>query len=229
MNSYKAFLLSYIRYGDNDAILHCYTEESAYLTFYVKGIYSGRNKKKAYLFPLNEIALITSKSKSNSELLSVSSIESVNKNDLYQDIKANAIIFYIADLLNQILKHENQANTKLYQAISEFLHEVECANMEAHLVLMLKIIKIQGWAPLENDAPYLNPETGTFVHSEVHYLFDKENSAIWKAYLSKEKPYDLTLKREQRRKFLDSLLLYYHFHFVDFRTPKSLEIIQDIF
>ncbi|WP_300673756.1 DNA repair protein RecO [Soonwooa sp.] len=229
MEIYKGFLLSYVRYGDNDAILHCYTEESAYLSFYIRGIYTIKNKKKAYLFPLNEIALSTNKGKFNSELLMTSNIESVSKKDLYQDIKANAIIFFVADLLNQILRHENEAQPKLYDAISEFLSEVELSNMQAHLVLMLKIIKIQGWAPLESEANYLNPETGNFVNSEVHYLFDKENSMIWKAYLHKENPYDLILNRDQRQKFLDSLLVYYHFHFVDFKTPKSLEIIQDIF
>ncbi len=229
MNSYKGFLLSYIRYGDNDAILHCYTEESAYLSFYIRGIYSVKNKKKAYLFPLNELQLSTNKGKFNTELLMASNIESVSKKDLYQDIKANAVIFFVADLLNQILRHENEAHPKLYAVIDEFLQEVELSNMQAHLVLMLKIIKIQGWAPLESEASYLNPETGNFGNSEVHYLFDKENSMIWKAYLNKENPYDLILNREQRQKFLDSLLVYYHFHFVDFKTPKSLEIIQDIF
>lgn len=229
MNNYSGFLLSYIRYGDNDAILHCYTLENAYQSFYIKGIYAGKNKKKAYLFPLNEIAVNTLRAKANKELLTITNIESVSKKDLYQDVKANAIIFFIADLLNQILRNENEANTALYQAIVEFLLEVELSNMDAHLVLMLKIIKIQGWAPLDKDLNYLNPETGTFVQSEVHYLFDNENSSIWKTYLKAEHPYTYKLNREQRKKFLDSLLVYYHFHFVDFKTPKSLEIIQDIF
>lgn len=229
MTTYKAFLLSYIRYGDHDAILHCYTEESAYLSFYVKGIYAAKNKKKAFLFPLNELLITTSKTKSNSELLTISTIESVNKKDLYQNVKANAIIFFASDLLNQILRFENQSNPQLYRTVSSFLDQVEDSNMNSHLILMFKIITIQGWEPLGNDQYYLNPETGNFIGTEVHYLFDKENSTLWKLFLSQNTTENIQLNREQRKKLLDSLLVYYHFHFVDFRTPKSLEIIQDIF
>ena len=32
-----------------------------------------------------------------------------------------------------------------------------------------------------------------------------------------------------RKTFLDSVLVYYHYHITDFKTPNSLEIIQQIF
>ena len=45
----RGILLSYIKYGDNDAILHCFTENAGFQSFFMRGIYSPKNKKKAYL------------------------------------------------------------------------------------------------------------------------------------------------------------------------------------
>jgi DNA repair protein RecO (recombination protein O) len=53
MHNQICFLLSYLKYGDNDAFLHCFSAEEGYQSFFVKGIYSAKNKKKPYLFPLN--------------------------------------------------------------------------------------------------------------------------------------------------------------------------------
>lgn len=228
MTNYCGFLLSYVRYGDNDAILHCFTKEDAYCSFYARGIYSPKNKKKAYLFPLNELAITTVEGQKNT-LQNISKIELAQQKDLYQNVIANTIIFFVSDFLNQILKQENQAQPQIYQAITEFVDAVEEGNMQAHLALMFNIIKIQGWIPLDNDLQYLNPETGTFSHFEVHNLYDKEISQLWKEFIKSENPYNITMTRKHRQLFLDSLLVYYHFHFVDFKTPKSLDIIQEIY
>lgn len=227
MNKYCGFLLSYIRFGDQDAILHCFTQEQGFCSFFAKGIYAPKNKKKAYLFPLNEI-IITSSTLSKGNIISVNKIESAHNKDIYRDVKINAIIFFVADFLNQILKNE-QRQPSLYNTIISFINTIETVNLQAHLVLLFNILKIQGWSPLVSDYPYLDPESGVFAINEKHYLFDKEVSTLWKEMLTANNPYAITLTRQQRQVLLDSLLVYYHFHFVDFKTPKSLDVIQDIF
>ncbi len=228
MDKYCGFLLSYIRYGDQDAILHCFTKEEGFKSFFAKGIYTAKNKKKAYLFPLNEIIITTSAGRSGS-IANVSKIESAQNKDIYTDVKINAIIFFIADFLNQILKQETQTQPKIYDEITGFIKALEHENLQSHLIFLCNILKIQGWAPLVSDKTYLNPESGIFVINETHYIFNKEISELWKLALTTDNPYNIIFNRSQRQAFLDSLLVYYHYHFVDFRTPKSLEVIQDLF
>ncbi|MGV4415315.1 DNA repair protein RecO [Chryseobacterium sp. T1] len=227
MNTYSGFLPSYVRYGDHDAILHCFTREEGFYSFFAKGIYTAKNKKKAYLFPLNEIIITTSNAKSG-KISNVSKIESAHNKDIYLDIKINAIIFFVADFLNQILKNE-QAQQEIYNEISCFIHAIETTNVQAHIIILFNILKIQGWSPLVSSHDYLNPESGVFTINETHYLFNKENSDLWKLVLNQDNPYRIQLTRPQRQALLDTLLVYYHYHFVDFKTPKSLEVIQDIF
>lgn len=227
MNKYSGFLLSYIRYGDQDAILHCFTREEGFYSFFVKGIYTTKNKKKAYLFPLNEIVITINNAKSG-KISNVSKIESAHNRDIYTDVKINSIIFFVADFLNQILRNE-QVQQDIYNEISSFIEALIEGNMQSHLIILFNILKIQGWSPLLSEADFLNPESGVFTINETHYLFNKENSDLWKLVLNQNNPYEIQFTRPQRQALLDTLLVYYHYHFVDFKTPRSLEVIQDIF
>lgn len=227
MTSQDGFLLSYIKYGENDAVLHCFTAEDGFQTYFLKGIYSKKNKKKAFLLPLNKLNFSINTGKS-SEIQTVSKFELIEVNDVYTDIKANTVIFFIADFLNQILRNENQ-NQIIFHTIDEFIFELSQQNYRSHLILLVKILKIQGVSPLLGDGNYLDPETGTFSNLGSHHLFDSENSLLWKLILSSQDPYGIKIPQAMRKTFLDSVLVYYHYHITDFKTPNSLEIIQQIF
>ena len=74
MQTFSGFLLSSIKYGDNDAVVHCFTKEIGFETFFVKGLYAKKNKKKPYLFPLNELFFTVSQSRSGN-MQSIQKIE----------------------------------------------------------------------------------------------------------------------------------------------------------
>lgn len=227
MNSQNGFLLSIIKYGENDAVLHCFTEEDGFQTYFLKGVYSKRNKKKALLQPLNKLSFSINPAKGNG-IPSVSRVELLKTNDTFTDIKASTVLFFISDFLNQVLKHENK-NLNIFFTIDEFLNELMNKNYQCHLLFMISILKIQGVAPLVNDGVFLDPETGTFSAVEAHQLFGQEISSLWKTVLTSENIYSAKIHSALRKDFLDSLLVYYHYHIAGFKMPASLEVIQQIF
>lgn len=227
MNSQNGFLLSFIKYGENDAVLHCFTEEEGFQSYFLKGIYAKRNKKKALLQPLSQLNFSVNPSRGNG-IPSVSKFELVKNNDIYTDIKANTVIFFISDFLSHILKYENK-NILIYSGIDDFVSELINKNYQAHLLFLLAILKIQGVAPLLSEGKFLDPETGTFSPGICHQLFNEEISTLWKEALCAEDFYTTKIHSSLRKDFLDSLLVYYHYHISDFKTPASLEIIQQIF
>jgi DNA repair protein RecO (recombination protein O) len=227
MNSQRAFLLSFIKYGENDAVLHCFTEEDGFQTYFLKGIYSKRNKKKALLQPLNQLNISINMGK-NSGIQSISKFELVKNNDINTDIKVNTVVFFVSDFLNQILRNDAK-NPVLFFSIEEFIDELSQQNYQSHLIFLIKILKIQGVAPLVNEHDYLDPETGIFSHVQVHQLFNHEISIIWKSIMSSQNPYEIKINSSLRKDFLDSALVYYHYHITDFKIPTSLEVIQQIF
>jgi DNA repair protein RecO (recombination protein O) len=227
MNSQNGFLLSFIKYGENDAILHCFTEEEGFQTYFLKGIYTKKNKKKAFLLPLNKLNFSIRIGKTGS-MQTISNLEILNLHDVYTDIKANTVVFFISDFLNQILKNENK-NPVFFYVIDEFIDQLNDKNYQSHLIFLIKILKLQGVAPLLGEGNFLDPETGTFAPFSTHLLFDEEISLLWKKVISSSDPYEIKIHSSKRKSFLDSILVYYHYHISDFKTPNSLEIIQQIF
>lgn len=227
MNSQNGFLLSYIKYGENDAVLHCFTEEDGFQSYFLKGIYTKKNKKKALLLPLSHLSFSLLPVKGNG-IQTISKFEMVKSNDIYTDIKCSTVVFFISDFLNQNLRHENK-NQSIFFSINEFIDELENRNYQSHYIFLIKILKIQGVAPLLNPGNFLDPETGTFSVEPMHQLFGEAISAVWKMILSSTDPYRIKIPSAYRKDFLDSLLVYYHYHITDFQTPLSLEIIQQIF
>jgi len=227
MNAQSGFLLSFLKYGENDAVLHCYTEEDGFQSYFLKGIYSKKNKKKAFLLPLNQLIFFVHSGKS-SGMQSVSRFEMMKIHDLYTNIRANTVVFFIADFLNQILRNENK-NAEIFHSIEEFMDELNRQNYQSHLIFLIKILKMLGVAPLSGNGTYLDPETGTFTGMMTHHFFDEEYSTLWKTIISSHHPYQIKIPQTKRKHFLDSILIYYHYHISDFKTPSSLEIIQQIF
>lgn len=224
----NGFLLSYIKYGDYDAVLHCFTKEKGFQSFFVRGIYNKRNKKKAYLIPLNELSFTLAHHHKAGALATVSNIELITCLDYNTDVKANAVVFFLSDFLNQILKNENQ-NTKIYFELQYFLKELQNKNYGAYLIFLVKILKNSGVLPLVNDAKFLDPETGIFSPEKSHPIFDETTSNLWKNIINADSAYQISIPTKLRSGFLDSILVYYHYHFSNFRIPDSLEIAKQIF
>lgn len=220
------FLLSYLKYGDNDAILHCFTQENGYESFFVKGIYSPKNKKKAYLNPLNEIQLQLS-SKKNGTMSMLRKISLLNHLP-EPNIKASSILFFIADFLNQMLRYESQS-TEIYQEIRQFVFQIQEKNYQAHLLFLFVFIQLQGFSPLMSKAPFLNPLSGCFSNQKSHELFDEEISNIWKQNTTHKNLYNHKINKILRKKTIESILVYLELHFPNFRRPTSLDILQQIF
>jgi DNA repair protein RecO (recombination protein O) len=227
MTSQNAFLLSFLKYGENDAILHCFTEEDGFQSYFLRGIYTQKNKKRAFLLPLNHLFFSVKTAKSGS-MQTISRFETLSVQDFYSDIKINTVVFFVADFLHQILKDENK-NLLIFENIEEFSEQLNQKNYRAHLIFLIKILMINGVAPLPGNGDFLDPETGTFRTSKVHPLFNVEISLLWKTIISENGNYSITIPQKIRRDFLDSLMVYYHYHVPEFKTPVSLEVIQQIF
>ncbi|WP_228446795.1 DNA repair protein RecO [Chryseobacterium sp. 3008163] len=200
MNSQNGFLLSFIKYGENDAILHCFTEEEGFQTYFLKGIYTRKNKKKAFLLPLNKLNFSIRVGSRSGSMQTISNLEILNLHDLYTDIKANTVVFFISDFLNQILRNENK-NSAVFYVIDEFIDQLNNKNYQSHLIFLIKILKIQGVAPLLDEGNFLDPETGTFSPFSNHLLFDEEISLFWKSIISSQNPYDNKIPSSKEKDF----------------------------
>ena len=228
MQNQTCFLLSYVKYGDQDAILHCFSAERGYQSFFAKGIYSSKNKKKPYLFPLNLLNITVARGAGNKTLPPIAKLEPAADFYVFNDVKVNSMLFFTADFLHQILREEHQ-NERAFNEIYSFKEQVEVNNPISHLSLIFQFLKVSGIAPLLQEGSYLNPESGIFTQEISHPFFTAEISSLWRIFLTAENPYEIHLSRHERNIFLDSLMIYYHLHFTGFYTPNSLGVLRQIY
>jgi DNA repair protein RecO (recombination protein O) len=227
MKNRDCFLLSYLKYGDYDAVLHCFSVEEGFESFFVKGIYSARNKKKPYLFPLNLLNISIAKNRNSRSICTAAKIECTADYD-NGDTRIHSILFFTADFLNQILRAESQS-LAVFQEIQRFHVEIGEMNMDSSISLLFRFLKISGISPLFREENYLDPQSGTFTNKFSTDVFTDEISHLWKIFLTAEDPYKIRLKRIQRNEFLDSVLTYYKWHFTGFFIPNSLAVLRQIY
>lgn len=228
MHTDKGYLLSYLKYSDKDAILHVFTFSEGYQSYYLRGAYAPNSKKKAYLSPLNELQLTVRPSKRNATLKQLSTLEGLDSIDWSENIKASCVVFFVADFLNQILREESQ-NPSLYHEITKCSSELSQGNFQSHLIFLAQILEIQGFYPLVNEHPYLDPEAGAFVQRQTHHLFHKDLSDLYRQILLSESPYEVKIPTSKRKEFLETLMIYYQYHHANFKVPRSLEIVKQLF
>lgn len=226
MDKNTGFLLSYIKYGDFDAILHFYTLESGFQSFFMRGIYSAKNKKKAFLSPLNELEITFSNHHGN--LPTIKKVELSEKLPDEVNVHQNAVIFFLSDFLNQILKNEIQ-QVALYQEIKFFKQKVLEKKMQAHYFFLIRMLQFFGISPLVSEEKFLNIEKGVFQEEITQKEMDEELSSLWKKILDEEIDEAFIIEKKYRKPLLDSILQYYKTHFPEFYAPKSLPVILEVF
>ncbi|WP_304344185.1 DNA repair protein RecO [Chryseobacterium koreense] len=228
MQDQKCFLLSYIKYGDNDAVLHCFSQEFGFESFFARGIYAPRNKKKPYLIPLILLNISIIPANKSGKIPNISKLEPAEEHEEKGNLVQNTILFFVAEFLNQVLREERQSET-IFHEITVVRKETLAGNINAYNAFLVKFLQISGIAPLLSDQQFLHPESGTFGLEEIHELFDEKLSQIWRHFLAAPNPYEISLKRTDRNLFTDSLMRYYQIHFSGFRIPKSLEIMRQVY
>ena len=228
MQTQNCFLLSYVKYGDHDAVLHCFSEEGGFVSFFLKGIYTTKNKKKPYLFPLNRLNITTAKANSENTISRVTKIELAPDHYDFNVVAMNSILFFISDFLHQVLRDEG-VNPLLFNEIENLRKEISVPNYDGYLAFIFRFLEISGIAPLPSNHLFLNPESGMFEEHISHTFFSHDISEVWKRLSETEQVYSIRLKREERSAFLDSLMMYCQFHITGFYTPKSLAVVRQIF
>jgi DNA repair protein RecO (recombination protein O) len=235
--STNAIVLSKLKYKDNDLIVKCYTEELGVLSFLLRGVLKNRkgNSKIAYFQLLSQLQInIIYK-----ENRSLHSIKDVKLNSLYSSLHTHvlksAIVMFLSEVLSNALKEEEQ-NEALYSYLENTLlwldSQEEYANF--HLLFLLKLTKYLGFYPdeTENEYSFFNLNEGKFeIKPGSKNSISGENFILLKTLLGTTFDALNTVKinSKQRQSFLNMILLYFQLHLGTFKTPKSLQIFNQVF
>lgn len=231
----KAIVLSVLKYQDKSLIVKCLTEEEGVLSFFVRNAFSkGKSAQKiAYFQPLTMLEIdFTFKNKGGLEYFKEVKLGHVYQT-MYYDYTKNCIAIFVGEVLHHLIKDrvkDRSFYTFLETALLWFDTHDETYNF--HLILLLEISKFYGFYPAtkEIDSFYFDLEGGVFTNHFTPVCIDEEETVLLKRLIH------LGFNKDQkvftgldRKKLLKMLISYYEQHVSDFRKPKSLEVLQEVF
>ncbi|WP_418602197.1 DNA repair protein RecO [Hwangdonia sp.] len=235
--STNAIVLSKLKYRDNDLIVKCYTEQLGVVSFLLRGVFKSKkgSSKIAYFQLLSQLQMQID----YKENRSLQGIKEVKLHHLYTSLHANvyksSIALFLAEVLANTLKEEEQ-NSNLFSYIETTLlwldAQTEYSNF--HLLFLLNLTKYLGFYPEEihSSYNYLNLLDGKFETKQYgKYTVSGENLTLLKTLLGTtfDGLSSVKINAKQRQSFLSMILLYFELHLGSFKTPKSLQIFNQVF
>jgi len=159
--------------------------------------------------------------------------------DIFSDIKKNAVSLFMVELLTKSLK-QPEANEDLFSFVEDsFLHldeSVETVTANFPLFFALHVAVFFGFQiddRYSEKNPFLDLQEGTFVKerpSHPHFLEDRQ-AVVTSELLKVRQPGELNeikLNHDFRRNLLYALETYYALHIQDFGTMRTLPVLREI-
>lgn len=233
--SSEAIVLSKIRYKDKDVIVKCYTKQLGVLSYLVKNAFSKKTKISiAYFQELSLLNIETNFSDKRSLQYIKEISVSTSFETLHTNILKSTVVMFLSEILNQILKEE-EPNANLFTFIKTALlifdKEESFANF--HIIFLLEITKYLGFYPdiSNSDYNYFNLEEGKFQNNTAKHTIEGENLTLLKQALGIKFDAFSTIKwsKSQRQELLNMILVYFQLHLGDFKKPKSLAVLNQVF
>lgn len=236
MQTYHCIVLSTLRYKDNDLIIRTISREIGLVSFIHKGALKPRKGgAKAAFYQVLSQNLISTSGKNND----LKTVRDVTSNYLYTSLHANvyksSIAMFLSEILTSSIKEEQQ-NISLFEFLKTAFAYLDLSDRFAnfHLFFLVKLTKFLGFYPdFSNESlDSFNLRTGKFeLNLHDNYVVEGESALFMKAFLVSdfESYSSVKMNSKQRNDFITNLLIYYELHLIDFRKPKSLEVLNTLF
>lgn len=233
----NALVLSKLKYNDNDLIIKCFTQQRGVVSYLVKGAFKSSNKNAiiAYYQVLSQLQL-EEDFKPNRSLQFIKEVKSACiYQTLHSNIYKSTLVLFLAEVLTACLKEESKNEELFHYLCNSFQfidHEDEVANF--HLMFLLRLTKYLGFYPelVKQTSDYFDLESGLFTNGATGiYTISGDNVMLLKQFLETdfEAYHHIKLSAIKRQDFLNMLLIYYELHLGNFKKPKSLEVLHQVF
>ena len=238
MPNSRGFVVKSIKNGETSMIVSCYLEDIGLKNFIVKGIYGIKKPKfsKAYFFPLNFISINYNLSK-NERLGYIKEVKPINfYKSLHSSIEKSTVIIFLSEILNSVFKEEGDKNQNLFNFLDKSLNwfdsQESCNNF--HLKFLIELTKHIGFYPNinnENDE-FFNIKSGSSsIIKPLSKFIDLDDYKLFKHILGMkfEDLNYMRINKDSRIRLLNHIIDYYSLHLQMFKSPKSIDILSEVF
>ncbi len=235
--STKAMVISALKYGEADLIVKLYTLSDGLRTYMIRGVLkSKKGKFKTSMFqPLTKLEIVANhRNTGKLEYLKEARVAEPYRS-LHTNPVKSAVVMFISEMLKNTIKEE-EANPELFGFLEKSFEFLDHAERIAsfHLLFLLKLSRYLGFYPenRNNEQPVFNLLDGVFQEIPTNdYCIEGSNVELLRLFLNTDffSLQEIRLNQLRRNEFLNMLLLFYELHIENFRKPKSLAVLNEIF
>lgn len=234
----EAIVLHLAKYTDKAAILHTYTKESGRIQYI---LYNSQRKNAGYgtFAPLSHIEIETGNTRNNSMMPRLNNARLVYvPTYMHTDMTRRSIALFIAEILYRTLRHPLPDNN-LFDFLTELITRLDTApsTENLHLLFLFRFTEYLGIMPDLEPAhsktsssaiEYLDMQTGCLTASKPPHTdcFTPTETQLLQSLLQHRSVY---INRHTRQSILTKLVRYYAIHLPDFQSPKTLDILTQVF
>lgn len=233
----NAIVLSKIKYRETDLIIKCYTQQYGVVSFLLRRILKSKkgNAKTAYFQLLSQLKMeIVYKNNRSLQTINETKLNHIYTS-LHSNVLKSSIVMFLAEVLSSTLKEEEQ-NETLFSYIETTLLWLDTHSEYSnfHLLFLVNLTKYLGFYPdtTNLDYAFFNLNDGEFEEKRKNqYSITGENIMLLKQLLGTtfDALSNVKINNKQRQSFLSMILLYFELHLGSFKTPKSLQIFNQVF
>lgn len=201
--STPAIVLHCSRLTDKTSVLHLFTRESGRVSYYLYGATSKRNMRNALLMPL-ALLDIEAVHQENREIQQLKEWRlAYVANTTADDIRRQSVAMFIAEILYRTLVHP-LPDSALFDLLTETILALNTRDdpQNVHLEFLYAFIDSLGFGIDMN----------------------RQENQVFAPLFSQQ-----VISQQQRRTMLRQFMTYYETHLPDFRLPKSLEVMIEVF
>lgn len=231
----KGIVISTLRYQEKNLIVRCFTASDGIKSYFVRGAFGSKRagQKMAYFQPLTVLEMeATHKNKGTLEYL-----QEIKLAFPLETIHLNVVKSTMALFLSEVLYvtiQEEERNEDLFHFLETAILWLDTHHhiTNFHLIFLIEMTKFLGFYP-DTSAdvfPYFDLLDGVFT-PEIRStcLNESETRLIRKLLTLKFDHTQNIFNVSERQTLLKVLLEYYQLHLGNFRTPKSLEVLKEVF
>jgi len=233
----QAIVFSCLKYRDADLIVKCYTKALGSVSFMAKGVLkSKKGKFRASMFQPLSLIDIEMQYRNKGQLEYFKDLKvSHHLNQIHSQVYKSSIVMFLAEILKSTIVEEEK-NEDLYEFLHSSILNLEQSKSFAnfHIAFILKLTAYLGFYPHASnnkDEVYFNLSEGLFQKKESLYTLNYEQSVLLSKFIQNSFQENLSIKlsKKERPEILKLIIDYYKLHIANFKSPKTLEVIEQVF
>ncbi len=238
---YKArgIVLHTLKYGDSSLVVHLLTDERGRQSYMVQGVRSrsGRGSKMGLFQPVFPVELEGAET-AHGEMHRFREVRAgFALQSIPFDVRKSTLALFMAEVLYRLVR-ECEPNRELFEFVwqsVEALDALEDGVADFHLWFMANLSRYLGFCPGNEyrEGAWFDIKEGLYVSEKPSHpcIMDRSCSLILDSMLENgtEILGSMPLNRQNRRDFLNAMLVYFGYHLDAVGSVQSIRILQEVF